>query len=520
MGELRHISGRNHFVLLHHVDREPNSVIPILWLFSDGEPRVFHPLLDYFKDNPGHRLDWKRKAARSVGLFYDFCLSFQFDNTNSIRNIHSAALHAFIEAIQKGTIPKEGVDNSGLYWAPMSANSVAVTARHIDQFVEYACDKLRDLHKDHPLKALYREFSAPPSNQAEMVGFLIASKSNSSRSFLQHLKNNEVSAKGLHRASRRNLGYEQPVSGLRSAKHMDPSLIAKMLEVGFVKNENAVSIYEKEDVTAKMIFLLLVGGGLRQSEPLHMWFNDFAFPLLDGNERCIPLLRHPSQAETYIMGESCSRREYLGHRGLVPRYEAGSKALWVGWKNLPMDQRTAQTEVFFIHQGLEYLFASYFRTYLNFRRELVHARIRRGESDHPFLFVSKGEDRSSASSCIGNPYSLSAFKRAWTRALDRVEKAYGEVVPRGKIYGTTPHGLRHFYGKTLLSAGAPQKAIQRAMHHRHILSQSVYTEPEWQEVNEALNRARSNARKPLSNFTTPMPDPYDETAELKEQWRF
>lgn len=273
----------------------------------------FFPLFGYFRDRPSHRLDWKRKAARSVGLFYDFCMTFQFDEANTVRNIHSAAFQAFIEAIQKGTIPNEGVDGSGLYWAPMSANSVAETARHLDQFTKYACDQLGNLQENHPLKTLYREFSAPPSNQAEMVGFLMAAKSLSSRSFMQHLKDNESLARGLQRTSRRNLGVEQPASGLRSAKHMDPTLIAKMLEVGFTKNENAVSIFDREDVTAKMIFLLLVGGGLRQSEPLHMWFNDVAFPLLDGSERCIPLLRHPSQAETYIVGENGKRQDYLYH---------------------------------------------------------------------------------------------------------------------------------------------------------------------------------------------------------------
>lgn len=185
-----------------------------------------------------------------------------------------------------------------------------------------------------------------------------------------------------------------------------------------------------------------------------------------------------------------------------------------------MDPATAQTEVFFIHQSLEYQFASYYRTYLDFRRELVCARMKRGESDHPFLFVSKGEDRSSASSCIGNPYSLSAFKRAWARALVRVEKVYGEVIPRGKMYGTTPHGLRHFYGKTLYKAGAPQKAIQRAMHHRHILSQNGYTEPEWEQVNDALNKARKGTFCNLEKSVTSIPDPFDETAGLKAKWRF
>lgn len=520
LGELTQISGRHHMTLLHRIERQSDQVMPILWLFTDDGPLIFGPLVDYFTDRSHYRLDWKRKAARSVGLFYDFCLAFQFNEESSVRNIHSATIRAFIEAIQRGTIPRNGVDVSGLYWAPMSATSVNEVARHLDQFVEYAHDNLKELSKDHPLKSLYLVFSALPSNQTEMVGFLIAAKINSSRSFMKHVKNGMADAAMMHRASRNQLGLEKPVSGSRLVKHMDPELIARMLKVGFTKNESATSIQDREDVTAKMIFLLLAGGGLRQSEPLHMWFNDVAFPLLDGNERCIPLLRHPSQAKTFLAGERDTRRVYLNRRGLVPRHEAGSKSLWVGWKNLPLEESTAQTEVFFIHIGMEYQFATYFRAYLDLRRDLVGARIARGEGDHPFLFVSKGENRNAGSSCVGNPYSLSAFKRAWVRALNRVERAYGEIIPRGKMHGTTPQALRHFYGKTLERAGAPQKAIQKAMHHRHILSQSVYTTPEWEQVNDALNLARNGVVSKLTRSLDPRQDPYDETEKLRAKWRF
>jgi acyl carrier protein phosphodiesterase len=200
LGKLAQISGRHHMVLLHPMERQFDAVMPILWLFSDGGPKVFQPLVDYFIDRNHYRLDWKRKAARSVGLFYDFCLAYEFDAPNSVRNIHSATLRSFIEAIKKGTIPKTGVDHSGLFWAPMSAVSVAETARHLDQFVQYMHDNLKTLNKDHPLRFLYREFSLSPSNTAEMVGFLMAAKALSSRSFMRHVKNDMAEAEWTCRA--------------------------------------------------------------------------------------------------------------------------------------------------------------------------------------------------------------------------------------------------------------------------------------------------------------------------------
>jgi hypothetical protein len=137
LGVLTKISGRHHMVLLHQVERQSDQVVPVLWLLTDDGPTIFRPLVDYFSDRSHYRLDWKRKAARSLGLFYDFCLAFQFDEENSVRGIHSATLRGFIKAIQLGTIPQNGIDTSALFWAPMSANSVNEIARHLDQFVQY-----------------------------------------------------------------------------------------------------------------------------------------------------------------------------------------------------------------------------------------------------------------------------------------------------------------------------------------------------------------------------------------------
>jgi len=235
-----------------------------------------------------------------------------------------------------------------------------------------------------------------------------------------------------------------------------------------------------------------------------MWFNDITFPVIDGEERCIPALRHPSQAPTFIEGENLTRMQYLRQKGLFPRHLASGKSLHVGWKDLDVDEDTSSTEAFFIHQGLEQLFASYYYYYLNYRRALISQRKARGEGDHPFLFVSSGEDRAQGKSYKGAPYSQKAFEDAFERALKRVEKRTGQAIRRGKRNGTTPHALRHAYAMILMRLGAPKKAIQRAMHHRSILSQEVYTQPEWQDVNKALNAARDGGTSGLLRFDRPV----------------
>lgn len=506
-------------VLIHKVQNTLQTEMPILWLFVDEKPQVFQPLVDYFQQHHKKRLLWKRRAARSVGLFFDFSRSYNFDETTSVRNRHSATLQAFIHALEVGTIPPDGVDKTGLYWAPMSAAVVHETARHLDNFISFMSDNLNEASKNHPLSALSEAFSAKPSDGGTMLRFLLTAERLKSRSFLSHLKDEKQLAQDLRRKSRESLGLERKASGSRTIKAMSFELISDLMDYGFVKDENASDLFEREDVTAKMIFLLLIGGGLRKSEPLHMWFNDVTFPIIDGQMRCMPALRHPSQAPTFIDGENMSRMQYLRQRGLFPRHLAAGKSMSVGWKNLPTDDDIASNEVFFIHEGIEELFAAYYHYYLNIRRELIAERKARGEGDHPFLFVSSGEDRSTGKSYRGSPYSEKAFGDAFSRALSRVEIKTGRVIRRRKRDGTTPHALRHAYAMLLVKAGAPQKAIQKAMHHRSILSQEVYTEPEWEAVSSALNAARNGEASNLLKLNRKITDPFDQTQGLKEQWR-
>ncbi|MFG6580391.1 tyrosine-type recombinase/integrase [Sulfitobacter sp. 1A13191] len=520
MRELLQKSGRHHVVLIHHIRNQDEAVVPVLWLIEAGRPRIFLPLIDYFIDQERRGLNWKRQAARAVGLFYDFCLSFKFDDTNSILNPHSVTIKAFVKSLQTGTIPRKGIDESGLFWAPASANVVCETVRHLDQFIGFANSCVANKEANHPLKSLHAAFSAAPTNQEEMIRFLMTAKRKNSKSFMRHVKDDDVEAGRQQRAARDNLGIDKPAHNWTAVKAIDPTLVARIIEVGFLKNENAETLVDREDVTAKMIFLLLIGCGLRRSEPFHMWFNDITYPVLDNEERCLPMLRHPSEAGTYIVGENLNRAQYLRQIGMIPRHKSNLKAIHAGWKNLPVDRDTHQTETYFIHQTLEYEFQSYYSAYLDIRRDLMNARIQRGEGHHPFLFVSMGEDRSRGASCIGNPYSIPAFTNAWSRALNRVEKVFGEPIPRGKEHATTPHACRHRYGRILEEAGAPQKAIQSALNHRHPLSQKVYTEPEYHRVNAALQSARKDQESPLLNTKPTHQALYDETQELSDQWRY
>ena len=364
-----------------------------------------------------------------------------------------------------------------------------VLLRQLDGFVEYIGTQVNELSREHPLKALNKAFSEAPNDGRSLMQFALTAKRLSQKNFLSHLKIVDNESNNLRRQSRWLLSPEKLISGYRTTKFMSQDLIADMLEIGFVRDEGASLLHEREDITPKMIFLLMAGGGVRRSEPFHMWFNDVQVEDIDGRQRCIPYIRHPSSAPTFIHGVKGDRMAYLAERGMLPRHQSRIKSWHAGWKNLPLDLATKSASIFFLHDRYHKLFANYFACYLHYRRLMIKERLMSGLPDHPFLFVSSGDDRNSDITYVGAPYSMSALSKAFERALVRVEKSRGEKIDRGKNSGNTPHGLRHAYAHALANSGVPTKAIQRAMNHISVLSQAVYTEPTYEQINSVLTKA-------------------------------
>lgn len=483
---------RHHVVTQHLLKGSNSESVPVLWLFQpdSDEPQLFTPLLDYFVQLHGMSNDWRRKCARSIGLFYDFCIAPPANEAASRRNTAKDVKGHFVKALKSGTIPADGsVDRTGLYWSPTPTSTIKVYLSHLDGFTEY----LQDSTTTEDQKASKAEWLTNTggliTTDADLKKFFVAAKLLKERSFLGHLKRTGEVAQGL-RASCVNFGrdnvYDTPDE--RSVVSMEPDLVTDLMTVGFVKDPNSKSLFDREDVTAKMVFMLLAYGGLRVSEPFHLWFNDIVIEDLDGRELCYPHLRHPSQARTFILGEAGNREDYLHRRGHLPRHLLNHGSLKAGWKGI-MTDNMGQAPVFFLHENLHPLFISYYQAYLIYRRELVSHWVRMGNQDHPWLFVSKGFDNSKENgSMVGSPYTINSFSKALQRAIDRVERYRGFSISRGKNYGTTPHALRHFYAQALRRANADSAIIKRALHHRSIFSQNVYTVPTNQEVSETLNR--------------------------------
>jgi len=184
----------------------------------------------------------------------------------------------------------------------------------------------------------------------------------------------------------------------------------------------------------------------------------------------------------------CNRSAYLiGKHMMRPRNQyPKNSSLHAGWKSPFLDhQRDLYMHVHWFPRDWGRLFKQIWDAYL---LQLVQI-----ERHHPFAFVSF--DRKSA----GKPYSLTSFREAHARAVERIG------LNPAKTEGTTCHGHRHAYGQRIKRIGDPM-ITRAALHHVSLESQLVYTEAQICEVTQQLEEASallnvgSNTMQPI-DFT-------------------
>lgn len=216
-------------------------------------------------------------------------------------------------------------------------------------------------------------------------------------------------------------------------------------------------------------------GGCRLSECFHLYVQDVA---LGPHDPTLPVVRlhHPSEGaapEDWIneKGErrSGNRAAYLAQRGLRPRTELRD-TLHAGWKNPALDGRY-YLELRWFPSDYGRLFLKWWQLYLRQIAGVPRA--------HPFAWLTL-ERREPATM-----YRMTHYQRAHARAVRRIGRA------AAKHLGTTPHGHRHAYGRRLWAAKLDPLVRMRALHHRALDSQQVYTEPPLGEIMRILAQAET-----------------------------
>lgn len=490
----------HHLIVSQRIKDIPGLVVPVVYLLESGNDgsenmRPLHALTDYFASHSAMSMTWMLERARGIGLFYDYLRQrrayFQAKADDELVNLHRLALTEFQGHLSRGTVvngPSGPVDETGLFWLPSASPDRAISlCRGISDVLAW----LHDGGYGDRLPSWAADRRDVPSDGRGALRFLYVARYRKEVSLLSHIKG---ARRQRRPPSRDNIGRDMRAFDARDTVQFPRQYLAPLLLEGFVSRPNAAAAWQCEDMTAKLAAMLCAFGGLRRSEPLHLWVRDVQW--VDGEPTVF--LHHPVMAKVRheVHGEM-TREEYLRtHCGMEPRNRPGTK-FHAGWKGIKCNRDWWAPLYWLPFDGVKEYFWQTFQTYLfEVRPRLMRERFRRGLPDHPFLLVSAGgANHDGDEDSAGAPYTQAAFGKAWRRAMARLARKHPEGrLAVSKRQGTTLHGLRHLYGGLLAELGLGPQQIQECMHHISPLSQLTYTKPRNAHIDQCLREAADRIR--------------------------
>lgn len=440
-----------------HTDSSGSQIeIPVI--LTHKGPLI--PLVEFLLERcSSQSFSAQQKLVQAVGLLLDY-MAANHTNFDEPKKLFSA----FVQRLSSGTIGEDGLDPSGLYWLPRSSQVVKLLANCLSQFSDWMAEKLGT----RPLNP-WRE----ASRYEEMLNWA-AYHQKHHRAFLGHTWDNTRASTAAKRA-KNTLLNRGPVVDHEGVKRFPEDRFADLLFEGFVVPRKHASplIEERLNLRDVLITILMHFGGVRVSETFHLYVHDVCE---DPQRPGTALVRifHPSAglAPNDWLGVDgkpirCNRAAYLlGKYGMRPRTNYHkSDQLHAGWKGSLLDGREAFMHIHWFPSWAGRMFLSLWNRYL-LQRALIGGH-------HPFAFVTQK----------GRPYSPNSYKDAHARAVTRIG-----LTP-AKMLGTTPHGHRHAYGQNMADANIDPVFRRKALHHKSIESQLVYTAPQIAKVTQILDSA-------------------------------
>jgi integrase len=438
---------------------------------------ALEPLVAYLVENVHAKShSWAQKLVQAVGLLLDY-MAANHDCFADPKDL----FRTFVQRLYSGTIGEDGLDPSGLYWLPRTSATIRQLTSQLSEFSDWMT---RD--EDGTAKPLnpWRE----ATRFEEMLNWA-AYHQRHSRAFLAHTWDHGVASEVAKRA-RNTLLKRGPKVERTGVKHFSDERFLDLLFKGFIVpgKQKSPRIAERLNLRDILITLLQHCGGLRASEPFHLYVHDV---LPDPYDPDLAMVRvyHPSEGQApddWLDAQGrpkrCNREAYLrGKYQLRPRdnyYK--TDPLHAGWKDPLLDSSSGKfMHVHWFPRWAGKLFKLLWDRYL-IQRALL-------ECHHPFAFVSLS----------GSPYAVRRYNQAHARAVTRIG-----LVP-AKMNGTTPHGHRHAYGQRMTEAAIDPIIRKKAMHHKSIESQIAYTEPSIDRVTAMLSQTTDALDK---GRTLPPPD--------------
>lgn len=461
-------------------DNSAKSInLQTLLIDNNGVSGILEPLFRYQLKNKHKSKTWHSKLLQAMGLLLDYMEANQFQNSSP-----KEFFEMFVVAIFSGTINEQGEDPSGLYWLPKRISTGNMLVTSLSSFSDW----------------LYEEYGAVQLNPwrkatkyEEKLNWM-AQIHKSHHNFLGHLDNAIEISETAKRA--RNVIRPRGIySAIGNTKAFPEDKIHELLWVGFkhhskVDNLDLIDRYNWRDIA---ITILMHGGGIRHSEAFHLWIQD-VYPDPDDPNMAVVRIYHPSEGKAPDdfkdprTGKVVNTREsyLLLKYGLLPRnqYAANDKR-FAGWKNPMLDNdREKYMHIYWFPKDWGYIFMYVWKMYMA-------KRIRLGIKDnHPYAFVNESPQY------MGEMMPIRTQRESYDKAIVSI----GLIKAKGN--GTTPHAHRHAYGQRLenscIELKDKKKIIKKAMHHKSIESQAVYTEPSISAVSKVLNQASDNLQNGIT----------------------
>lgn len=457
--------GMTHTVVYYKVVRDNTGIheeIPVI--LTEFGP--LQPLIHYILKHR-HVLSESNtnKLVQAVGLLIGYMEANHaaFDNPKELFN-------TFVQRLYSGTVGIDGNDPSGLYWDARTPAVVRVLVNHLSRFSDWMVQE-------------YSTQQLNPWRQATRTEEQLAWAAwqhQRNRAFLGHTMSVDAAALNISRA-RTTLLKKTPVIDHEPVKYFPTDRMADLLFRGFIVpgKQKSPRIEERLNLRDILITMLMHYGGLRMSEPFHLFVHDVIPDDTDPGSALVKIY-HPSlgQAPGDLRDAKgkpvpCNRATYLRDKyGLLPRTDyKSSHTLHAGWKGNALDSKQYFMHVHWAPCWAGELFWKLWVFYMAQRDQL--------NPDHPYAFVTRE----------GKAYSIDAFEDAHAKAVKRIG------LEPAKALGTTPHGHRHAYGQRLSDLKLDAIFLQRALHHKSLESQAVYTEPDREKLNRAIAAALLCAEK-------------------------
>jgi len=438
---------------------------PRMVLLVQGE--VFRPLVWFFRKE-GMSLSGERGYAYALARLLEW---LRVRGSEFGGDQRSEALAAFGEDLRSGTITvdDEGqiADPSGLWWRATSIANANLALKRITRFSDEYAEKygVVPLNPERPL-----------ATAADQIRYWAAWGRKKENSLLGHLKTKEQEgdrAKWVREVK----AVGRRLHGLNDAKAFPEELIEPLLKQAFLVNPSAKTVHERYNLRDLALTILCLFGGLRISEPLHLFVTDV--PTIPDDPADEPLwVSHPTDGYIRHRDERTGnivrlkRADYLiricGKKPLTQ--ETGRRH--AGWKGaLFHDLPRKAFRVFWIDPVAAEVFYACWAGYQKNVRPVVLRT--------PWAFLTKE----------GEPLGVLGFEESFRAAMRRIG------VEPTKINGTTPHGLRHRYGRWFNELPVEdefrRKIVQICLHHNSIFSQDVYRQIGPERVAEALRAAET-----------------------------